>query len=90
MLFLFGLLRLSGRRHIYLKRFEERWPGSGKILLFSLGGVEIMVGLLFIVGFYTQIAALVSIIMALTLIFIPNTKVVAGNSKPMYFLIFIW
>ena len=89
MLFLFGLLRLSGRRLIYLKRFRERWPESGKLLLFLLGGVEIIVGLLFIVGFYTQIAALVSIIMALTLIVTPNTRMISGNSKPMYFLIFI-
>ena len=89
MLFLFGFIRLSGRRHVYLRRFRERWPESGEVLLFSLGGVEIVVGLLFIVGFYTQIAALISMAMALILIFTPNTKVVAGNNKPMYFLIFM-
>ena len=89
LLFLFGFIRLSGRRHVYLKRFRERWPESGEVLLFSLGGVEIVVGLLFIVGFYTQIAALISMAMALMLLFTRNTRMVSGNNKPMYFLIFI-
>ena len=39
LLFLFGFIRLSGRRHVYLKRFRERWPELGEVLLFSLGGV---------------------------------------------------
>ena len=46
-------------------------------------------GILFILGFYTQIAALVSMIMALLLLFTQNTRMVTGNNKPMYFLIFM-
>ena len=89
LLFLFGFIRLSGRRHVYLKRFRERWPELGEVLLFSLGGIEIVVGILFILGFYTQIAALVSMAMALLLLFRQNTRMISGNNKPMYFLIFM-
>ena len=89
LLFLFGFIRLSGKRETYLERFMDRWPRSGKIRLFSLGGTEIIVGFLFIVGFYTQIAALISIAMALTLLFIKKTRMLTGNSKLLYFLIFI-
>ena len=89
LLFLFGFLRLSGKKDMYLERFRERWPEGGRGLLFLLGGTEVIVGILFIVGFYTQIATLISMIMALTLLLTRKTKRLTGNSKPFYFLIFI-
>jgi len=88
--FLFeGYLRLILKRDHFLAHFTERWPKEGAMLLWVFGGLEILVGGLLIVGFYTQIAALLAIFIMLSAACVHNGSLFLMRGRMLYLFIFV-
>ena len=65
------------------------WLPFGKLFTFSLILSEYVIGTLFVLGFYTQIAALLGILMSVKMLFLRNKFVTPHlPDRLTYFLIF--
>ena len=63
----FGALHVT-KRHDLKYALSLPWFPFGSVGVWLLSGVEFLVGVMFIFGFYTQIAAILSMILSLKLI----------------------
>jgi uncharacterized membrane protein YphA (DoxX/SURF4 family) len=75
----------------YLGELRARWrPGFSKFFIWYLALFEIVVGLLLIIGLFTQVAALVGAIIALKLPFLKRMNLsLARESGSYYALLFV-
>ena len=88
--FLFeGYKRLVIKRDQFLSLFKERWTQKGGALLWIFGVLEILIGGLFIVGLYTQIAALFAIIIVLAAVFVRHGSLFLVRGKMVQLFIFV-
>lgn len=83
-----GKLHFKNRQSLYPILKLSRWP-FGKIITWSLILSELVIGTLFVLGLYTQIAALLAIIMSIKMLFLRN-KFISPHlpNKLTYFLFF--
>lgn len=78
-----GFSHLKHRQELR-ENFSFRFFPYGLFFATYLGLVELFVGALFILGFYTQIAALLSILLSLKLIIL-NTRIASEYIPPRVF-----
>lgn len=69
------LLFWQGYNLIYQARFNTDTNLPPRWLLWCLGILEIVLGLQFLLGFLTQIAAIITVLLATTLLLLPHTRI---------------
>lgn len=87
-LFLTSFHQLIDKREELSKRFNAVWPQYGTKIVWTTGIIEVVVGLSFIAGFYTQIAALIGILFSGFVIFSKKYKKVMHRDISFYILMF--
>ena len=85
-LFLTSFHQLIDKHEALSIRFNEIWPKHGTKIVWSVGVIEVVVGLSFVAGFYTQIAAIVGILFSLFVIFSKKYKQVMHRDISFYIL----
>lgn len=88
-LFITSFHQLLDRHDELSARFKEVWPKNGTNILWIASVVEIVVGLSFIAGFYTQIAALVGIIFSITAITYKKYRQATTRDLVFYILMLV-
>jgi uncharacterized membrane protein YphA (DoxX/SURF4 family) len=87
-LFLTSFHQLVDRREEITKRFVDVWPKNGVEILWTASVIEIVVGLAFVAGFYTQIAAIVGALFSFTVIFYKKYRQATTRDIVFYILMF--
>ncbi len=72
--FLGWILFRQGYRLVFNTYTSENKKSTPRWLIWTFGTVEMVIGLQFILGFLTQIAALVTIIISIAIIITPQTQ----------------
>ena len=76
------------RRAKAASKLRVAWGVLGTHFIWILGVVEVLVGLALLVGFFTQIAALVGVLIALKLLYLRKPHpVIASGSVECYILV---
>lgn len=84
----FAYTHLIRQREAIRMALSERWKSLGPIFVWHLGTLEIIAGVLLIVGFLTQIAALLVILISLKMLVLKRKHaVLARHSTVVYVLI---
>lgn len=93
-----GLLFLAWGIRLFLREryaraaseLRVRWGGMGALFIWYLALFELVAGAMLVLGFYTQIAALMGILLVGKLYFYRNTfPTIAGADRVTYVLIFV-
>lgn len=91
-----GILIFFGYQHLrahskMTHALKSRFSRFGGIVAYKLALVEIVIGLMYIAGFYTQIAALLALMYAIKMLVLRNTLSYPLVPSPAFFgaLIFI-
>lgn len=87
-LFLTSFHQLIDKKEELTKRFNSVWPKYGVKILWTASVLEIIVGLSFVAGFYTQFAAIVGAIFALGVIVVKKYRIATGRDLSFYILMF--
>lgn len=85
----FGYDLLFRRQHTAVELLQERFGGFSAYIPRLAGAGTILIGLAFVAGFYTQIAALLGILFALKMLVLRKTKyrTLILHSPALYILI---
>ena len=83
------LLFWQGYNLIYQARHNTEEHRPPRWLLWSLGLLEILLGLQFLLGFLTQIAALTTLILAICILLTPKTRIRAYLPDTSFWLLLI-
>lgn len=82
-----GYSRIFTKREQFRALFVERWQERGVSLLWVAGILEVTIGAMFFVGFYTQIAALLAILLVITASFVQHGFLLLVRGKMLYLFI---
>lgn len=94
-LFVGGILLYLGFRHLRSERaalravFSEHWPRLATFSVWYMGVLEIVLGLMFIAGAFTQIAALVTIVFALKMLLFKKRFAHPSIPQPLFWLLML-
>ena len=80
----FGGLTLSGDRHRLLTIFQKIRVPNATFLVFVFGALEIISGVLLVIGLYTQIAALIAGVISLILLLSKLSGKPFGSSGALF------
>jgi uncharacterized membrane protein YphA (DoxX/SURF4 family) len=80
---------MKERREGIASDLRARWKAAGAFFIFGIGVAELLAGLSLLLGFLTQIGAILGGIIALTLLWISKTYAkIAADSPAFYTLLF--
>ena len=85
--FLEGYRRIFLNRERFIALFSERWPLYGTQLLWLYGILELGIGVFLVLGLYTQVAALLSLFIVASAIFVHHGSLFFVRGKVLHLLI---
>jgi len=85
--FFIGLSSVTQRKESYVKRFQRQKFPFPKVCLWTLGVIEIIVGIFITIGLYTQISALVALYVSFNLLILERGENRVLPHTPLLYVI---
>ena len=83
--FYLGLRHLGRSRSGLTVVLKEHWPVLGGFYVWYLGLIEVVIGIMFIVGIYTQAAAIVSMLISIKMLLLRRRFAHPSIPQPIFY-----